>query len=747
MLDLPWIAVSIGSSSCKGIFGRGWYSLKNTVLLLLLGFLGMSMVAPVAAIERENVLLLVDFSYSMHKPVSRTSKLSKMAVVRNAFHQLLATMPKETSLALRAFAFSASDVKSEACQASALWVPFDDSNRHEISRLITTTKPLGHATPIAYALSRARDDLSTVAGHRKIILLSDGLENCQQDPLPIAKELAAQGIQIDTIAVGEDTPSAQLGEIALEGGGSFHFATSTATLLKALGVKSSADRQRSSAQQKKPAPSARKGSTPSPATGLVKVISLPDKAVQKPRKSKPARTTPVLYMEVVLDASGSMAGKLEGRSKMIWAKEALNTTLESIDEQTIAMALRAYGFDQSLPKTASTSCPNTELLVPFSGPVKARIRTASRLLQPYGYTPIAESLRLAGQDLLPYRKKHPHILLISDGKETCQGDPVAVVKALRAQGIEVRVHVIGFDLDDAARKQLKAVAVAGGGQFVDVRHASDLLKHLKLVLDQVQKTARAMGPDRFANPVKGGSTIETAQTIKPGTYTLTEDLPKGVRRYFFVPTKIGEHAIIRNTIQQYRPAFKKGAPNLAAGFSAHIYTPDQQQIKGRSVLVRQFRGGNVTTGFMDVEGRGFYFAIGDNYVAVHQDAKFQVLVKAAGDLAEGQEAGKNQLQALPVEATRRYQASLGLEDRADTYYFTGQARQLVLTFVDPKFRFRVDFLTPGTGKRITRYVKLAGHATLSLPPTKNGLMIRIRDANPGLYNLFSDYTFSLMPAQ
>ena len=103
-------------------------------------------------------------------------------------------------------------------------------------------------------------------------------------------------------------------------------------------------------------------------------------------------------------------------------------------------------------------------------------------LAPYGYTPIAESLRLAGDDLKPHVDKLPRILLISDGEETCGGDPKAVAKALCEQGIAPRVDVVGFDLDAKSRDQLKAVAEAGCGQYFDAHNASGLLEQLQLAL-------------------------------------------------------------------------------------------------------------------------------------------------------------------------------------------------------------------------------------------------------------------------
>ncbi len=56
----------------------------------------------------------------------------------------------------------------------------------------------------------------------------------------------------------------------------------------------------------------------------------------------------------------------------------------------------------------------------------------------------------------PYR-----VVLVTDGNETCGGDPVAAATALRAAGIPV--HVIGFATSDAAiTASLDAIAAAGG---------------------------------------------------------------------------------------------------------------------------------------------------------------------------------------------------------------------------------------------------------------------------------------------
>ena len=93
-----------------------------------------------------------------------------------------------------------------------------------------------------------------------------------------------------------------------------------------------------------------------------------------------------------------------------------------------------------------------------------------------GYTPIAYSLEQAANDF-PADAKERVIVLVSDGKETCKGDPVVAAKALAGKGITV--HTVGFIVDTAARGQLQAIARATGGTYFDAPVGPELPDTLK----------------------------------------------------------------------------------------------------------------------------------------------------------------------------------------------------------------------------------------------------------------------------
>jgi hypothetical protein len=175
-------------------------------------------------------------------------------------------------------------------------------------------------------------------------------------------------------------------------------------------------------------------------------------------------------VEIVVDASRSMWGQIDGVSKMQIAKE----TLEDVSywlPNDFDLALRAYGSTSS---SESNNCADSALLVPFGEMNRDYIRRAIAGLRPTGQTPIAYALNQAARDFGTLDSERT-IVLVSDGIESCGGDPVQAAYALREQGITA--HLIGFGLGNAAGEDtasLQAVANASGGRYVRASSAEEL---------------------------------------------------------------------------------------------------------------------------------------------------------------------------------------------------------------------------------------------------------------------------------
>ena len=107
---------------------------------------------------------------------------------------------------------------------------------------------------------------------------------------------------------------------------------------------------------------------------------------------------------------------------------------------------------------------------------KPAIIEQTRKLQPQGYTPITDSLRRAAEGLASEEAASHVVVLVSDGKETCQADPCAAAKALAEADAKLVVHTVGVGVDATTRMQLQCIANNARGNYFDANSADELSK-------------------------------------------------------------------------------------------------------------------------------------------------------------------------------------------------------------------------------------------------------------------------------
>ena len=176
-------------------------------------------------------------------------------------------------------------------------------------------------------------------------------------------------------------------------------------------------------------------------------------------------------VEIVLDASNSMWGRMQDRTKLEVARQALEALVPSLPPD-LRIGLRAYGHRH---RHELRKCEDSELLVPLGPGSQERIREAIAGLQPRGQTPLAHSLREVARDFEGLRGERA-VVLVTDGIESCGGDPVAAARDLQGDGA-LPVHVIGFGLSNHADEDtasLRAIAETSGGRFLTARNAREL---------------------------------------------------------------------------------------------------------------------------------------------------------------------------------------------------------------------------------------------------------------------------------
>ena len=182
---------------------------------------------------------------------------------------------------------------------------------------------------------------------------------------------------------------------------------------------------------------------------------------------------------IIFDASGSMWGQINGVPKINIAKDALEKVVKSWNPN-IELGLTVYGHRRK------GDCNDIESVVPVGEVDKGRIVKNVMAISPKGKTPISRSLKRAA-DELKYTEDKTTVILISDGKETCDLDPCGTAKELKKQGIDFVAHVIGFNVDKATDKQLQCIANATGGEYFSAKNADALNKAMKSIVKKVQK--------------------------------------------------------------------------------------------------------------------------------------------------------------------------------------------------------------------------------------------------------------------
>lgn len=173
--------------------------------------------------------------------------------------------------------------------------------------------------------------------------------------------------------------------------------------------------------------------------------------------------SPILF---IYDASGSMWGQIQGKSKITIASEVLSTAVNNLpDNQKIGFV--AYGHRKE------GDCKDVEFLVDVENGTKAEVIQAVKGIKPLGKTPLAYSA-LQVIEKLRQSKLKATIILITDGIESCDGNICDVIKAAKNEGIDFKLHIIGFGLKDEDTEQLKCAAEAGDGNYYNAEDASDL---------------------------------------------------------------------------------------------------------------------------------------------------------------------------------------------------------------------------------------------------------------------------------
>jgi Ca-activated chloride channel homolog len=216
---------------------------------------------------------------------------------------------------------------------------------------------------------------------------------------------------------------------------------------------------------------------------------------------------------IILDASGSMWGRVQGAPKIDIARSAVKDIVDGLAVDA-RVGLLVYGHRRK------SDCSDIEVLMPpapIDKPVLARRIDA---LNPKGKTPITKAVNEAFKIAKSSRHSNT-IVLVSDGIESCGGDPCRAVREAKKSGIDFVMHVVGFDVGKVNVAQLECAAQAGGGLYLSAKNAGELTAALNRVTADIpagRLSVKTLANGKLQDALvrvfdaKTGKEIETSRT-------------------------------------------------------------------------------------------------------------------------------------------------------------------------------------------------------------------------------------------
>ncbi|MFD1848440.1 vWA domain-containing protein [Oceanobacillus bengalensis] len=176
---------------------------------------------------------------------------------------------------------------------------------------------------------------------------------------------------------------------------------------------------------------------------------------------------------ILLDASSSMQLTVDGQVKMDIARRAAEQFAEVIGHNN-ELSLIVYGHKGSESEDdKELSCNGIEEVYPMGVYDEEAFEQTLKSFESNGYTPLAGAIKKVNT-LSSGFMEAVTVYIISDGVETCDGDPALEAESFVSNDENRVVNIIGFDVDEVTEGQLRQVSEAGNGEYFSANNANEL---------------------------------------------------------------------------------------------------------------------------------------------------------------------------------------------------------------------------------------------------------------------------------
>ncbi len=225
----------------------------------------------------------------------------------------------------------------------------------------------------------------------------------------------------------------------------------------------------------------------------------------------PEQTAARRNLEIILDASGSMKLPLGKSTRIATARQVLRQVLEKIpDDFNVGLRLYAHRYRSRDKQT----CTDTELMAPIQKIDRQKMLSIVDRVQPKGETPLVYSILQAPADLKALGGGS--VIVITDGEESCGGDPVPAAEQLKAAGIPITLNIAGFTVKgQEVERQLMTFAETTGGHYYSAQDGPALARALMMA---AMAKFHYVVYDANGTQVAKGVAGPLSEALQPGSY-------------------------------------------------------------------------------------------------------------------------------------------------------------------------------------------------------------------------------------
>ncbi|MCC7532807.1 MAG: VWA domain-containing protein [Bacteroidia bacterium] len=179
---------------------KKYFRLVALVLCILVSGLKTIVHAQGYTKPKTRILFLLDASGSMYAAMDKDIRIN---VAKRMLSKIMDSLElvNDVQVALRVYGHT-SPPGHRNCKDTRLEVPFKYNNHQDIKSKLKDITPKG-TTLIAYSLQQAAYDFPKEPGVRNIIILiTDGIEECEGDPCAVSEALQSHGVVLRPFIIG-----------------------------------------------------------------------------------------------------------------------------------------------------------------------------------------------------------------------------------------------------------------------------------------------------------------------------------------------------------------------------------------------------------------------------------------------------------------------------------------------------------------------------------------------------------------